>query len=61
MKTKSAPPGYRLDAEWAGKEVTCSLGDARLEERMQSIVSTMYKRQAASFPELFAPRVLLGF
>ena len=55
MKTKSAPPGYRLDAERMGKEATCSLGDARLEKRMQSIVSTMYKRQAASFSDLFAP------
>ena len=53
MKTKSVAPVYRLDAERVGKEAACSLGDQRLEKRMQSIVSTMYMRPAASFPDLF--------
>lgn len=53
MKTKSVAPVYRLDAERVGKEAACSLGDERLEKRMQSIVSTMCKRPAASFPDLF--------
>lgn len=53
MKTKCAAPVYRLDAERVAKEAACSLGDERLERRMQGIVSTMCKRPAASFPDLF--------
>lgn len=53
MKTKSAAPVYRLDAERVAQEAACSLGDERLEKRMRGIVSTMCKRPAASFPDLF--------